>query len=70
MEIILTEVVLILDMFSVYDTCFIFINFILLWFIHFTSFRNVSMRYGVDGKITLEWILGKLGGKVWTGCMA
>jgi hypothetical protein len=24
---------------------------------------------GVDGKITLEWILGKQGGKVWTGCI-
>jgi len=22
---------------------------------------------GVDGKIILEWILGKQGGKVWTG---
>jgi hypothetical protein len=21
----------------------------------------------IDGKIILEWILGKLGGKVWTG---
>jgi hypothetical protein len=23
---------------------------------------------GVDGKIILEWILGKYGGRVWTGC--
>jgi len=22
---------------------------------------------GVDGKVILEWILGKYGGKVWTG---
>jgi len=24
---------------------------------------------GVDGKIILEWILGKQGGKVWTGSL-
>jgi hypothetical protein len=24
---------------------------------------------GVDGKIMLEWILGKEGAKVWTGCI-
>jgi hypothetical protein len=24
---------------------------------------------GVDGRITLRWILGKAGGKVWTGCI-
>jgi len=23
---------------------------------------------GTNGKIILEWILGKQGGKVWTGC--
>jgi hypothetical protein len=23
---------------------------------------------GVDGRITLEWILGKQGGKMWAGC--
>jgi len=23
----------------------------------------------VDSRITLEWILGKLGAKVWTGCI-
>jgi hypothetical protein len=24
---------------------------------------------GTDGKIILQWILGKYGGKVWTGCI-
>jgi hypothetical protein len=24
---------------------------------------------GVDRKIILEWILGKLGGKLWIGCI-
>jgi hypothetical protein len=24
---------------------------------------------GVDGKIILEWMLGKWGGRMWTGCM-
>jgi hypothetical protein len=24
---------------------------------------------GVDVKVILEWILGKYGGRVWTGCM-
>jgi hypothetical protein len=24
---------------------------------------------GKDEKIILDWILGKLGGKVWTGCI-
>jgi ribosomal protein S26 len=28
-----------------------------------------SEDVGVDGKIISEWILGKLSGKVWTGCM-
>jgi hypothetical protein len=28
-----------------------------------------SEDLGVDGKIILEWILGKLGGKMWTGCI-
>jgi hypothetical protein len=23
----------------------------------------------IDGKIILEWILGKWGGKLWTGCI-
>jgi hypothetical protein len=23
---------------------------------------------GIDGRIILEWILGKLGEKLWTGC--
>jgi len=31
--------------------------------------RDRSENIGVDGKITLEWILGKLGWKGWTGCM-
>jgi hypothetical protein len=28
-----------------------------------------SEDLGVDGKIILEWILEKCGGKEWTGCM-
>jgi hypothetical protein len=24
---------------------------------------------GVDGSIILKWLLGKYGGKVWTGCI-
>jgi hypothetical protein len=31
--------------------------------------RDNSEDVGVDGKITLEFILRKQGGKVWTGCM-
>jgi hypothetical protein len=31
--------------------------------------RNHSEDLGVDGGIILEWILGKWGGKVWTGCI-
>jgi len=30
--------------------------------------RNHSEDLAVDGKIILEWILGKQSGKVWTGC--
>jgi len=29
--------------------------------------RDHSEYLGVDGKIMLEWILEKLGGKMWTG---
>jgi hypothetical protein len=34
------------------------------------SLKTVAseLPLGVDRKITLEWILGKLGGKLWTGC--
>jgi hypothetical protein len=31
--------------------------------------KDHSEGLGVDGRIILEWILGKWGGKVWTGCM-
>jgi hypothetical protein len=31
--------------------------------------RDQSEDLGVDGKIILEWILRKRGGKVWTGCL-
>jgi len=31
--------------------------------------KNHSEDPGVDGKILLEWILVKQGGKVWTGCI-
>jgi hypothetical protein len=29
--------------------------------------RDHSEEFGIDGKIILEWILRKLGGKVWSG---
>jgi hypothetical protein len=29
--------------------------------------RDNSEDVGVDGRIILEWILGKQGGKLWTG---
>jgi hypothetical protein len=29
--------------------------------------RDNSEDLGTDGKIIVEWILGKQGGKVWTG---
>jgi hypothetical protein len=28
--------------------------------------KNHSEDLGVDGRIILEWILGKLGGRIWT----
>jgi hypothetical protein len=31
--------------------------------------REHSEDLGIDGKIILELILGKQGGKVWTGCI-
>jgi hypothetical protein len=31
--------------------------------------RDDSEDRSIDGKIILEWILGKQGGKVWTGCI-
>jgi hypothetical protein len=30
--------------------------------------RDQSEDLGVDGKIILDWIVGKQGGKVWSGC--
>jgi hypothetical protein len=30
--------------------------------------RDHAEDSGVDGRIILEWILGKYGEKVWTGC--
>jgi len=37
-------------------------------------FQNLKGKYhsedlGVDGREILQWILGKQGGKVWTGCI-
>jgi hypothetical protein len=31
--------------------------------------RDYWEELGVDGKIILEWILGKQSGEVWTGCI-
>jgi hypothetical protein len=31
--------------------------------------RDVSEDLGVDGKIILEWILGKWNGNLWTECI-
>jgi hypothetical protein len=31
--------------------------------------REFSEDLGVDGRVILEWMLGKYGGKMWTGCM-
>jgi hypothetical protein len=31
--------------------------------------RDHTKDQGVDRKIILEWILGKYGRKMWTGCM-
>jgi hypothetical protein len=31
--------------------------------------ENHSEELDVDGKIILEWILGKQDGRVWTGCI-
>jgi hypothetical protein len=28
-----------------------------------------SKDLGIDGKIILEWIIGKYGGRMWTGCV-
>jgi hypothetical protein len=31
--------------------------------------RDHSEDRSIDERITLDWILGKLGGKVWAGCI-
>jgi len=31
--------------------------------------RDNLEELGLDGKMILEWILGKRSGKVWTGCI-
>jgi hypothetical protein len=31
--------------------------------------RDHSDELGIDGRIILEWILGKYGGELWTGCI-
>jgi hypothetical protein len=31
--------------------------------------KRLLGRLAVDWKIILEWILGKWGGKMWTGCI-
>jgi hypothetical protein len=40
----------------------------IFWLENLTG-RDHSEDIGVDGKIILEWILAKEGGKVWTGFM-
>jgi hypothetical protein len=30
--------------------------------------RDHSKNLGIDGRIILEWLSGKQGGKVWTAC--
>jgi hypothetical protein len=30
---------------------------------------DFSEDLDIDGRIILEWIIGKFGGKVWTGCI-
>jgi hypothetical protein len=37
--------------------------------IHYPKGRGHSEGVGVDGRIILEWILEKQGGKLWTGCI-
>jgi hypothetical protein len=39
-----------------------------LWSENFEE-RDGSEDSGGDERIILEWILGKQGGKVWTGCI-
>jgi hypothetical protein len=34
-----------------------------------TDILYMPLDLGVDGKIMLEWILGKYGERVWTGCI-
>jgi hypothetical protein len=31
--------------------------------------RDHLVHIGIDGKIILEWILGKYSGRMWTGCI-
>jgi hypothetical protein len=38
------------------------------WLTHLKG-RDQSKGLGVDKRITLEWILGKQVGKVWSGCI-
>jgi hypothetical protein len=33
------------------------------------EWRRPLEDLGVDRKITVEWILGKQGGRLWTGCI-
>jgi hypothetical protein len=37
--------------------------------LHLQGEDGSSIDLGVDGKIKLKWILGKQGGKLWTGCI-
>jgi hypothetical protein len=36
---------------------------------HLKNDKNCLEDLVIEGKMILEWILGKLDGKVWTGCI-
>jgi len=40
-----------------------------IFWLEYQKGRGHSEDVGIDGKIILERIFGKFGGKVWTGCI-